>query len=156
MKLMLGLLIGLCGVPAARSEVITSCSEPEGYTYYAEAGVVSKAQSGWTKDGITGGRYVLVRYEGKYDILFTDATKRTLGTREDGGEIIEVTDKPGTLVLLVVYPEMSVETWTFKLDESGAGSVVMSQQRYGESALIQKYALFRAGCAKYPVTKATP
>ena len=35
---------------------IASCSNPKGKSYYPEMGLVTKDKSGWTDDGISGGR----------------------------------------------------------------------------------------------------
>ena len=140
-------LLILC-TTGSNAGVVTSCTELEGYSYFPEGDLVSKKDSGWAKDRITGGRVVVTRTKGEFDIIFTDAAKRTVSSKEDGATIQKLEERPGTLVLLVIYPRVSVETWVFKIDQSGRGYLMMSQQRFGEAVLLRKYALMRADCAK--------
>ncbi len=137
----------LCAT-CARAGIVTSCSEPEGYAYYEKGPFVSKSKAGWVPDRITGGRYILTREGDELDIIYVDAAKRTVSSREDGGKVILVTDKPGTLVLIVNYPEMTIETWVFKIDRDGKGTVMVSMHRYGDSAMIKRTLVMRAPCAK--------
>ena len=56
-SLIVGALLGLsCNVFA---EDIAQCSNPKGKSYYPELGIMSKNDSGWNDDGITGGLGVL-------------------------------------------------------------------------------------------------
>jgi hypothetical protein len=77
-----------------------------------------------------------------------DAADRTVSTREDGGQVLTVTDMPGTIVLLVVYPRISAETWTLRLDDQGRGFVMQTISRFNSPIKIEKYTLMRATCSK--------
>jgi hypothetical protein len=138
----------LVGTGYASAAIVTSCGAPEGYTYFDRGDLVPKAEAGWTKDKISAGRYILMREKEDFDIVYMDAAKRTVSSKEDGANIIKVTEKPGTVVLILNYPGTNIETWVFKIDGKGEGSVMVSQQRYGDSAPIVKYSLMRAVCSK--------
>jgi hypothetical protein len=97
---------------------------------------------------ITKGSYLLTHdADGKYDIIFSDALRRTGSSREDGGNVIVVSQSDDHLVLVVAYPEMNVETWYFRIDRSGAGEFSTSQTRYGKESIIKKHSLMVATCS---------
>lgn len=81
-----------------------------------------KDKSGWQKDGISKGSYIVTRdAAGEYDIIFTDALNRTVSSREDGGSIIVVSQSDSHLILVINYPEMNIETWYFNIGQRGVG-----------------------------------
>ena len=43
--------------------------------------------------------------------------------------MLEIKNEPGTLMLLVLYA-WNVETWTFRIDEQGRGSVMHNHNRF--------------------------
>lgn len=131
----------------AHAAVITRCGASEGYAYYVEGALVPKNKAGWTKDAITGGSHLLLKDGETFDIIFTDAMKRTVSSREDGGQIIRIAENGGTYVILVNYPN-SVETWVFNLDSNGKGVVTFHQARYGDAVPVRKHSVMRASCAK--------
>jgi hypothetical protein len=133
----------------SQPSVVTRCMSPLGHGYYFAGGLVAAKDTGWQREAITNGQYLLLRdKEGSFDIVFTDATKRTLSTKEDGGSVLVANNVDGSIVLLVIYPQMSIETWVFNLDASGAGKVSVSQARYGDAALVRKHSLMAADCRK--------
>jgi len=107
------------GVAHAQTSIVTRCIGSEGYSYYAEGPLVKGKDVGWRKDSIENGSYLVTRTGSDYDVIYTDAANRTVSTREDGGAVLTVADKPGSLVLLSVYSTGLVETWAFHLNESG-------------------------------------
>ena len=133
---------------AAQTKIITRCTGIEGHAYFIESDLVSKKDAGWQKDGISKGSYLVTKVGEDYDIIYVDAADRTVSTREDGGQVLTVTDMPGTIVLLVVYPRRSAETWTLRLDDQGRGFVMQTISRFNGPLGIEKYSLMRATCSK--------
>jgi hypothetical protein len=132
-----------------QAAVVTECKSPSGYAYYVEGGLVDKKSSGWTEDKISGGRTILVRESsGTYDIIFSDSMERTISSREDGADIIVVHDSSTRKVLIINYPNNTMETWTFHLDSSGSGFAALSQSKYGVSVTVQKHSLMVAQCSR--------
>jgi hypothetical protein len=133
----------------AQTSVVTRCMNPLGHAYYSAGGLVAPKDAGWQRDAITNGQYLLVREkDGKFDIVFTDATRRTMSTKEDGGQVLVAHDADDKIVLLIIYPQMSIETWVFTLNSSGIGKVSVSQARYGDRSVIRKHSLMAADCRK--------
>ncbi len=144
-------LLAFCSVVWAsqtNAAVVTRCGASEGYAYMEEGGFVPKNKAGWTKDAITGGSHLLLKDGDNFDIIYTDATKRTISSREDGGQIIRISESGGTYVILVNYPGKLVETWVFNLDRDGRGVVTFHQARYGDHFPIRKHSVLRASCEK--------
>jgi hypothetical protein len=133
---------------AAQTKIITRCTGIEGQGYYVEGGLVPKQKAGWQKDDISRGSYLVTKIGDDYDIIYVDAADRTVSTREDGGQVLTVTDMPGTIVLLVVYPRISTETWTLRLDDQGRGFVMQTISRFNSPIKIEKYSLMRATCSR--------
>ena len=137
------------GSSDALADVVTKCDAPQGHAYYFAGSFVPKQKAGWVADRISSGSYLVTRdADGKYDIVYTDATNRTVSSREDGGNVLVISRKDNYLVLVVNYPEMNVETWYFRINRSGVGELTVSQARYGEEARINKHSLMRATCSK--------
>ena len=137
------------GTSSAFAEVVTKCEGPEGYSYYLSGSLVSKNKAGWQKDRITKGSYLVTRdASGEYDIIFTDALNRTISSREDGGQIVVVSQSDDRLILVVNYPGMNVETWYFNIDGRGIGNVTVSQARYGAEAFLNKHSLMASVCTR--------
>lgn len=133
----------------SQTSVVTRCINPVGHAYFSAGGLVPTKNAGWQRDAITNGQYLLVREkDGDLDIVFTDATKRTLSAKEDGGRVLVANDTETKVVLLVIYPEMSIETWVFNLTNAGSGNVSVSQARYGDEAMVRKHSLMVADCRK--------
>ncbi len=149
MKLLTGIIIFLLGTPTALAGVVTRCERPEGYAYYFNGPLLPKSDAGGQKDGITKGSYLVTRdASGEYDIIFTDALNRTISSREDGGQIVGVSQSDDRLILVVNYPGMNIETWYFIIDGRGIGNVTVSQARYGAEAFVNKHSLMASICLR--------
>jgi hypothetical protein len=131
----------------AQASIVTRCTGPEGYSYFSEGPLVRGKDVGWQKDAITQGSYLVTKAGDNYDIIYVDAANRTVSTREDGGEVIAIVEKPGVLVLLTAYASGLVETWTFRLNDRGAGSLMHAMSR-SSGIPTEKYSLMRATCSK--------
>jgi hypothetical protein len=148
LPVLLGGLLIFALSASGNAEVITRCEAPEGYAYFAPGGAVPRDKAGWQQDRTSAGSYLLLKDSRGFDLIFTDATRRTISSRDDGGQVLRVTETPGTVVVVINYPQTLLETWTFKLNERGTGFVVFTQSRYGDDVLIQKYSVMRGVCSK--------
>ena len=147
--LLISTILLALGVSNATADVVTRCEAPAGYSYFLNGSLVPSKGAGWQKDGITKGTYLVMRdAAGEYDIIFTDALNRTVSSREDGGQIIVVSQSDDRLILIVSYPEMNLEIWYFSIDRRGVGKVTVSQARYGSEAVINKHSLMTAVCSR--------
>jgi len=130
----------------AQASTITRCGASKGFAWYFESGLVEKRKTGWTKDGVSKGDITLVRDGDEYDIIFTDATGGTSSAKANGAEVLFL---GGTrpFVILEAYTKtqgLSVFTYTFDLDDHGAGQVVYSATKL--NGLINKAAIYKAEC----------
>jgi hypothetical protein len=102
---------------------IAQCSNPTGKSYYPELGFITKKDSGWSDDKITGGLFKLSKIgKDKFDITFVDATKRITSSVEDGG----------TVLLLI--------------NKSGKSEYIQITSRGGSQVMIAKATLMRGDC----------
>lgn len=148
-NLVSSLILIVLGISNALADIVTKCDAPKGYSYFIEGKLIQKKEAGWSKDGISNGYFIVTRdKEGSYDIIFNDVTKRTISSREDGGEIVVVSKSNEHLVLVVAYPDLNIETWFFKINQNGMGELSMSQARYGDAATMNKHSLMIASCSK--------
>lgn len=132
----------------ASAALITRCDGLSGQAYYVEGGLVPKARAGWRRDEISNGSFLLLSDEKGYDIIFTDATGRTVSSRDDGGQVLPASIVGGRVVLIVNYANVLMETWVFDLDESGRGAMTLHQARYGDVP-VRKHSVMRGACKKY-------
>src|SRR5688572_3919846 len=88
-------------------------------------------------------RFIIMRDKDGFDVVFIDAMKRTISSKEDGAVISDVVNEPGLVVLIAVYPSTKlVEVWTLHLDKNGKGYLMHSQNRAG-GIPFENYKLFR-------------
>jgi len=117
----------------ASSETIISCGESSGYSYFFEGGLVPKNSAGnWTEDGIKGGGISLVKAGEELDLLYKDASSRLVSTRADGGQVIMLGSHDGIINILVVYPNITSEFFTFDTKNK---VFVSSTHKYGDLSI---------------------
>jgi len=143
------LTILVVGNSHAFAELVTKCGSSKGYSFYPQGGLVSNKDAGWTEDAISNGSFLVTKTKkGEYDVIFSDASGRTISSRDDGGEVILISKSKANLILLVAYPQMNVVTYYFRIDQRGVGDVSYSSARYGEAAMVNKHGLLVAACSK--------
>lgn len=148
-RLVLALALQVVLPTSGNAAVVTRCVAPTGYSYFFAGALVPVKDSGMQSDAISTGQYLLMQSEnGDVDIIFSDSSGRTISSKDDGGTIIVVSKTAKSVVILINYPDMSVETWIFNIDTLGTGVVTVSQARYGETALVRKHALMSAKCRR--------
>ncbi len=128
---------------------IASCSNPVGKAYFPEIGLVTKQKSGWVQDEkITNGIVKLSKTaEGKYDILFVDATKQITSSVEDGGSVLMLNRGENVVSFIVIYPRKSAEIYTFLKTTSGVLEYIHVTSRAGDAVMITKASIMRGYCA---------
>ncbi len=129
----------ILGAGSVHAGVVATCSDPEGHAYYHFAGLLSKQQSGFEKDKITGGLTTLQRLEsGEFDILIVDIRKQVISYRNDGGRVVLLRRGTNDATFLVVFPGMVIELLTFYTDAEGIKALDRRSQipahhvRFGE------------------------
>jgi len=147
----LGRIIGLCTVAIgfdAGAEVITKRNGGSGYSFYIDGGAVSEDKSGWTKDAVSNGPYLVLRDDDGFDIIYSDSTGRTISSRDDGAEINLALSDGRNFARTATYPGKSIEMWVFELDDEGTGTLMLHQARVGSMFPIRKHAAPKSTCAR--------
>jgi len=140
-------LLVFLGSSATQAQPITSCKNPEGYAYYHYSGQVSKTNSGFTKDKITGGMVTLQKVgEKQYDILFVDANKKIISAVGDGGNVTLLRKGKADATFAHTYSGKIVELYTFWVDTDGQPKYDLVQSKGGDSMLIHKSAIMVGTC----------
>lgn len=112
-NLLLIVIAMLTGNTYANSQ-IASCSAPQGYSYYAAYGLLTKDKAGWQKDSISGGKTTLSVNNGNYDILFTDSSGRgIISATADGAKVIMTRNTNSSIQVIAMYPTSTTEIYTF-------------------------------------------
>lgn len=127
-------------------EVVARCGPLDGFAYFFPGPNMAANETGWQRDRISNGSFMLVRDRaGQFDIIFTDASRRTLSATSDGARIIALREGPDTFIVLSVYTGL-VEVYMFKLDPRGGGSMTLSQTRHGSPVPVIKAGVMVAPC----------
>ncbi len=146
MKKFITLIISLCSIPVLALD-IASCSNPSGKSYYAEIGLLSAKESGWTDDKINGGIIKLTKIgENEYDILYVDIRKEIISARQDGALIMPLSRGANSFSVLAVYTGKTAEVYTFLKTKSGKLEYIHTLSRAGDGVLITKASLMRGDC----------
>ncbi len=125
---------------------VARCANPSGMVYYPFLGVVDKKNAGWHDDKISGGRFTLTRHDANgYDILYTDATKSVISSRQDGGRVSRLFKGSNAAMFAVIYPKGTAEIYTFLIDKSGKAEFMVTTSRTGDAG-IAKSSVMRGDC----------
>lgn len=131
----------------AFSENLFTCSNLSGQAYYPYRGLVPKDKAGWTKDAISGGSFTLTKTaDHKFDLLYTDSTKRVVSTIADGGSVIALGTGKDYASILVNYPDKTVETYFYYLNADGNYEVLFNQVKYNTP--VSKAAIMKGACVR--------
>ncbi len=146
MKLVIAVLAFLCSFDA-RAEDIAACSDPTGTGYFPEMGIVTKQNSGWSDEKITGGITKLKKLgDDEYDILFVDVRKDIISARGDGATVIPLNRGEDAFSVLVVYPGQTAEVYSFLKNSSGELEYLHTLSRAGDAVMIAKATVMRGTC----------
>ena len=114
MKNLLLIVIGMFASNAYANTQIASCSSPQGYSFYAAYGLVTKDKAGWQKDGISSGITTLSINNENYDILYTDSSDRgIMSATAEGATIVLTRNTSSTIQVIALYPTSTTEIYTF-------------------------------------------
>ena len=133
MKILLGaavLAVGLLASPGVNAAVIAECGSSKGYAYFYPSFAVAESEAGFTEDALSAGSTSIVTIEGKFDVLFTDASGSTQSSLSQGANIFPVgpISAEGFLVLIVAYPSKTVEIYSY---HAPTKILTLLQHRYG-------------------------
>lgn len=141
------LLLVFLGSSLIQAQSITTCQNPEGYAYYHYSEQVSKTNSGFTKDKITGGMVTLQKVgEKQYDIFFVDANKQIISAVGDGGKVLLLRSSKNDATFMHSYPGKVIELYTFWIDSDGLPKYDLIQSKGGSSSPIHKAAILVGTC----------
>lgn len=136
----------LPGMVSASS--IAQCSSPKGYSYYPEIGHIGQDSAGWKEDQISQGKVTLIKdSDGKFDILFIDASETITSSRSDGGTVAMVSRGKSSASFVVLYPGKTVETYTFLETTSRNLEFIMVTSRAGDSVVFTKATVMAGKCS---------
>ncbi len=134
--------LSVLAAPGASAEVLAICRASKGWAYYVPGGASPIKSPEWTEDSIDSGGFQLIRSDDDYDLVFTDATQRTMSAKADGASTIGTVTEAGDVMLMVLYPKL-VETYVFWLSLPEP-VVSFSQAKF--ASLIPKHSLMVAPC----------
>lgn len=130
-----------------QAQEITTCRSPTGKAYYHFAGLIDKANAGWTEDKITGGVMTLIRTEDKLDLLFVDALKKPISSVQDGAKIVLLRSGATSITILVHYQNgPTTEIYSFFKEKDGAFRFTHMQSKTGDTAIAPKSSLMVGTC----------
>ena len=140
-------LFAFLGSSVTQAQPITSCKNPEGYGYYHYSGIVTKADSGFNKDNISGGMVTLQKMgEKKYDILFVDATKQIRSATGEGGVVMLLRKGIKDATFAHFYAGKVIELYTFWIDTNGEPKYDFLQSKGGDLMAIHKSSIMVGSC----------
>jgi hypothetical protein len=132
---------------ATWSQVIATCSNPDGYAYYHHAGAVSKKNSGFEKDKISGSMTTIQKMpDGSYDILIVDARKKIMSMTQDGGKVLMLRKGAKDATFLLYFPGNAIELYTFWMDGEGQTKYDYLASKGGDITPIHKSAVMVGRC----------
>ena len=146
-KIIALIIFPLWATPAF-TQTIATCKGPEGFANYHDSGLVEKKDSGFQEDKITGGNITIMRMQdGKYDILFLDATKTITSVMGQGGQVAILRKGTTDATFMNFYPGMgTIELYTLWLDSEGSGRYDLIQSKGGDNSLIHKSVVMSGLC----------
>ncbi|MBI4398791.1 MAG: hypothetical protein HY586_06670 [Candidatus Omnitrophica bacterium] len=145
----IGLIVlsSLIAEPAfANEQVIAHGENPQGKSFFAYTGLVSKKDAGWQNAGMDNGIFEVVLNDGVLDVRFVDASKNIKSVREQGGKVTTLNKGEKEAAILVAYPAETIETYTFYTDNGGQNKFIMTQVKSGPNALITQSSIFTGAC----------
>jgi hypothetical protein len=139
-------LLFLTSASPTYAQVVTRCGASSGTAFFLKGPLVENDQSGWAKDGVSGGSIMFMLDGKQADIVYTDSLG-SRSARADGAEVFIAghdEDLGTTLVLLLYSKTATAEHYLFRLNDWGIGEVVWSIARAGGN--IQKSGVYHAQC----------
>lgn len=112
-KLLSIVLFALLLVPfSTKAETIFACGPSQGYgVYWSE--LQPEKDFVFGEDKISQGSFSLVKTEDEYDIVYSDASNKTNSARAEGAQVVVSQAGTNFIMVTVIYPEQTVETYHF-------------------------------------------
>lgn len=138
-----------CG--CAHAGTIAACGPQKGQAYFPAAGLVSKSESGWELDQVSGGATTLTLSDrGDFDILFKDSRGTITSATSDGGKINMLRLSHLEVTVLVYYPEgaRAAEIYSFVRESDGSAKMLqLSSKGLSVPGSIAKAGVYIADCS---------
>lgn len=132
---------------AIHAQELTTCRNPSGFSFYHYAGLVKKAQSGWTDDKTTNGVVTLVKgNDNKFDMLYVDGRAKPISMVQDGADIRLLRLSQDTITLLVYYQGNTTEIYSFFKEADGKNRYTVLTNRTGVDIALPKSSLMAGDC----------
>ena len=129
------------------AQTITNCRNPAGYAYYNHSGVISKKESGFKNDKITGGITSFVKLQDdKFDITIVDTRKQIISFTQDGGIVALLRSGKNDATFLHYYPGMVIELYSIWVESDGKTKFSMIQSKGGDNMPIHKSSVLVGDC----------
>ena len=130
----------------AYSATIASCQNPKGHVYYPFSGMTLEKDSGWFKDGISGGITQLeIDADGNYDIQFVDVYKQIVSSKNDGAKVIPFAISEDKIGITSIYLGSLIETYAFFKEGNGKLTYTMTQTKINTA--IPKASVMKGTCS---------
>ena len=128
------------------AETVASCQNPKGHVYYPFSGMTLEKDSGWFKDGISGGITQLeIDADGNYDIQFVDVYKQIVSSKDDGAKIIPFAISEDKIGITSFYLGSLIETYAFFKEGNGKLTYTMTQTKINTA--IPKASVMKGTCS---------
>lgn len=138
------LIISLLGSASAAAESFSvTCGEMSGYSHYFAGGWVPNAESGFTEDAISGGKFTLsLNDEGEGEVLTLDATGTLKSAKAQGGTILVTPAGKGGLNWIIFYQDGTLEVYGLHF----ASNTLTQYRNTVGNENVAKTALMTASC----------
>lgn len=132
-------LISQAALAQQQDGALIRCGASSGHAFFFKDEITNPDGPNWLEDGMSNGKIVLVRYGDEWDILFDD-TIGAYGYREDGAEVILLSNKPGMLIV-GAFSSTYVDIYIFDFLNK---TVAWSSNKLGP--IVAKVAAYKATC----------
>lgn len=129
------------------AQTVASCGEVEGYAYYHYSALVSKKNSGFDKDKITGGITTFQKMaDGSFDILIVDTRKKIISMVQEGGKVVLLRKGAKDATFLLYFPNNSIEIYTIWIDNDGQFKYDYLSSKGGDATGVHKSSVMVGRC----------
>lgn len=148
-KTIFQLCFGLLITFPALAQVVAACGNVEGYAFYHHAHSVSKKDSGFTKDKITGGMTTIQKMpDGTFDILIVDARKKIISMVQDEGKVLLLRRGEKDATFLLFFPNNAIEIYTIWVDAEGQKKYDLISSKGGDGTPVHKSSVMTGACTE--------
>lgn len=131
------------------AQVVAACGNLDGYAFYHYSGSVSKKDSGFTKDKITGGMTTIQKMpDGTFDILVVDARKRIISMVQDGGKVLMLRRGEKDATFMLYFSNNSIDIYSVWIDADGQKKYDLLSSRGGDSTAVHKSSVMSGACTE--------